>query len=102
MGKGWSNSGVECQVGKTTNPDEAACCNLGKEPYDNGGVAACREGTKMIASGLRCSPQCQDGYVASEALLDCAAGALSPSAFTCKSCALRVPPAAPAAPDAAH
>eukprot|EP00439_Symbiodinium_sp_Y106_P015182 s1366_g2.t1 len=42
----------------------------------------CAEGNN-IAHGQRCSPECNDGFVASQSALSCMAGSLTPSSFSC-------------------
>lgn len=42
----------------------------------------CAEGNN-IAHGQRCTPECNDGFVASQSALSCMAGSLTPSSFSC-------------------
>jgi hypothetical protein len=50
----------------------------------------CSEGMEL-AAGSMCTPQCQPGYGASQAQLDCSGGVLSPNA-TCRMCPMAVEP----------
>jgi len=79
-----STSRLSCSRGRLSPSsflcDEADC----EAPEVVHGASPSCSGLPRVKSRESCSPQCQDGYVASQSLLQCLRGKLEPESFVCE------------------